>query len=599
MALVEIDDIGDAAKEDVMLVSQFLLATLKEKPADAELISHQLMVRAGMIRKVASGLYSWLPLGWKVLRKVETIVREEMDASGALEILMPAVQPAELWQESKRWDEYGPELLRFVDRHQREFCYGPTHEEVVTDIARREINSYKQIPLALYQVQTKFRDEIRPRFGVMRSREFIMKDAYTFDITNVGMEKSYEKMYSAYMRIFTRLGLKFRPVLADAGAIGGSLSHEFQVLADSGEDIVVYSECGDYAANMEKAEALAPVTERAESSAELAKIATPDARTIAELNEQHSFLANTVAKTLIVKGAEQPLVALVLRGDHELNKVKAAHMPEVADPLIFASEAEVQASIGCGVGSVGPVGLTMPCVVDRDAAGLVDFVCGANQEGHHLKYVNWVRDVPLGRVADLRNIVEGDLSPDGKGLLKIRRGIEVGHVFQLGEKYSQSLGATVLDQNGKAVALKMGCYGVGISRIVAAAIEQNHDGRGIIWPEAMAPYQVALVPLHRHKSHRVREASDKLYAELKDLGVDVLMDDRKERPGVLFADMDLIGIPHRIVISDRGLDAGTVEYKYRRAEDNENWPIEQVVVQLNELLGKQKSSNYALEETHQ
>ncbi|ABS76694.2 proline--tRNA ligase [Coxiella burnetii] len=561
----------------LMKVSQFFLATVKETPADAVLASHQLMIRAGMLRKLASGLYTWLPLGLRVLQKVADVVREEMNRAGALELLMPIVQPASLWQESGRWEAYGAELLRIMDRHQNGFCFGPTHEEVITDIARQELKSYKQLPLNFYQIQTKFRDEIRPRFGVMRSREFLMKDAYSFDLDEKGMQAAYEKMFDAYRRIFTRLGLNFRAVLADTGAIGGDYSHEFQVLADVGEDTVVYSDESDYAANIEKAAAQAPQGERVKPVAEIKKIATPGVRTIKQLADKANILPEKGVKTLIVKGDESSLIALILRGDHELNDVKAQHLPGVAFPLQFADEKEIREAIGCGPGSLGPVNLPIPFIVDRDAAQLVDFSCGANEDDFHWINVNWERDVPLGSVADIRKVVEGDISPDGKGRLRFARGIEVGQVFQLGDKYSRKMNATVVDELGKSRYLQMGCYGIGVSRTVAAAIEQNHDERGIIWPTPMAPFFIALVPVNMHKSYRVREACEKLYNELIDAGYEVLWDDRKERPGVMFADMDLIGIPHRLVISESGLDRGIVEYKARKSKEAENVSLENVL----------------------
>lgn len=565
-----------------MLVSQFLLSTFKEKPAEAELISHQLMLRCGMIRKLASGLYSWLPLGLRVLRKIETIVREEMNASGALELLMPVAQPAELWQESERWNQYGKELLKIQDRHQRDFCLGPTHEEVITDIARHELRSYKQLPLILYQIQTKFRDEIRPRFGVMRSREFLMKDAYSFDLDQESLNKSYQLMFDTYTRIFTRLQLKFRAVLADTGSIGGDYSHEFQVLADAGEDCVVYSDASDYAANIEKATAKDPGNQRPEPQQAMEKIATPGMRTIAALAEQLNIPATQSVKTLVVKGQDEPLIALILRGDHELNPIKAASLPEIAAPLVFATDTEILNAIGASPGSLGPVNLPLPVIVDRDAAVMGDFCCGANEDDYHFTHVNWQRDVTLPKVTDLRNVVQGDASPDGKGTLQFTRGIEVGQVFQLKEKYSAKMQAQVLAENGKATQLKMGCYGIGISRIVAAAIEQNHDQRGICWPKALAPFQVALVPMSYHKSYRVREAADKLYQDLKQAGIEVLMDDRKDRPGVMFADMDLIGIPNRLVISEKLLDQGEgeIEYKARTATEVEFWQLKQVIEKL-------------------
>ena len=548
-----------------MRASQLQISTLKETPADAEIVSHQLMLRAGMIRRLTSGLYTWLPVGVRTLRKVERIVREEMDRAGAQEVLMPAVQPAELWQESGRWDEYGPELLRLKDRHQRDYCVGPTHEEVITDLVRREISSYKQLPTNFYQIQTKFRDEIRPRFGVMRSREFIMKDAYSFDSDEAGLKASYQRMYDAYVRIFTRLGLDFRPVLADNGSIGGTGSHEFHVLADSGEDAVVFSTGSDYAANIEKAEALPPKgAERAAPKETMRQVPTPGVRTIAALVEGFDLPIEKTVKTLIVHAADGGLIALMVRGDHQLNEIKAENLDAVAAPLTMASEEEIRAAIGAGPGSLGPVNLPLPLIIDHSVALMSDFGAGANIDDHHLFGINWERDLPLPQVADLRNVVEGDPSPDGQGTLSITRGIEVGHVFQLGQKYSKAMNATVLDDNGQPTTVWMGCYGIGITRVVAAAIEQNHDAGGIIWPDAIAPFQLAIVPMNAHKSDRVRETADKLYQELTDAGIDVLLDDRDLRPGVKFADQELMGIPHRLVIGDRGLDKGELEYKGRR-----------------------------------
>ncbi len=565
-----------------MRASRYLIATQKETPADAEIISHQLMLRAGLIRKLASGLYTWLPAGLKVLRKVEKIVREEMDKSGAQEVLMPAIQPAELWQESGRWDFYGGELLRINDRHGRDFCFGPTHEEVITDLVRNELKSYKQLPANFYQIQTKFRDERRPRFGVMRAREFLMKDAYSFHLDTDSLNETYQVMHRTYCAIFDRLGLDYRPVQADSGAIGGSASHEFHVLASSGEDDIVFSSGSDYAANIEKAEAVAPAGERPAASAELEEVATPDQKTIAEVSEFLGIPANRTVKTLVVKGeadeeGQSGLIALVLRGDHTLNDIKAENLAGVAEPLTMATDEEIKAATGCEPGSLGPVGLELPVIVDRSAAHLADFVCGANKNGYHLKGVNWERDLPVARVEDIRNVVEGDPSPDGQGTLEIRRGIEVGHIFKLGNKYSQAMNATVLDENGKSTILEMGCYGIGVSRIVAAAIEQNHDEQGIIWPEAIAPFEVALVTLNAHKSDVVREAGDKLYEQLRQAGFDVILDDRNERPGVKFADMELMGIPHRIVVSERGLKAGTLEYKGRRDADKQDIPLEEAL----------------------
>ncbi|WP_297793687.1 proline--tRNA ligase [uncultured Marinobacter sp.] len=565
-----------------MRASRFLIATQKETPADAEVISHQLMLRAGMIRKLASGLYTWLPMGLRTLRKVERIVREEMDKSGAQEVLMPAVQPAELWQESGRWEQYGGELLRMNDRHGRDFCFGPTHEEVITDVIRNELKSYKELPSNFYQIQTKFRDERRPRFGVMRAREFIMKDAYSFHLNAESLNETYEVMHRTYCAIFDRLGLDYRPVQADSGAIGGSASHEFHVLASSGEDDIVFSSDSDYAANIEKAEAVAPAGDRPAPSEELKEVSTPDQRTIDAVAEFLGIDANRTVKTLLVKAdedenGESGLVALILRGDHTLNEIKAENLAGVAEPLTMATDEEIEKATGCKAGSIGPVNLPVPVIVDRSAAHLADFVCGANKEGFHLTGVNWGRDAELDRVEDLRNVVEGDASPDGKGTLEIRRGIEVGHIFKLGNKYSTAMNATVLDENGKSVILEMGCYGIGVSRIVAASIEQNHDDKGIIWPEAIAPFEVAVVTLNAHKSPKVAEAGEKLYNQLRQAGFDVLLDDRKERPGVKFADMELIGIPHRFVVSDRGIEAGTLEYKGRRDDDKQDVTLDEAL----------------------
>ncbi len=564
-----------------MKTSQYLLATLREVPSEAEIVSHKLMLRAGMIRKLASGLYTWLPTGLRVLRKIENIVREEMNAIGAVECLMPGVQPAELWQESGRWEKFGPELLRFQDRHGRDFCLGPTHEEIITDLVRNEVRSYKQLPLVLYQIQNKFRDEIRPRFGVMRAREFLMKDAYSFHLDHESLEETYRIMHAAYSRIFERLGLDFRPVIADTGAIGGSGSHEFHVLAESGEDAIAFSTESDYAANIEKAEALAPRDSAPEPTESMKEVATPNAHTIEEVASFLGIDRQRVLKTLIVlgeaeEGEEAPLVALVLRGDHDLNEVKAQNLQGVASPLTFADEDRIRNALGCGTGSLGPVGLDIPVIVDRSAAVTADFVCGANKDGYHLTGVNWGRDVQADRIEDLRNVVPGDPSPDGKGLLEIKRGIEVGHIFQLGTRYSESMGATVLDDNGKARTLVMGCYGIGVSRVAAAAIEQNHDDRGIIWPTPIAPFAVVIIPMNMHRSYRVREACEKLYDALCARGVDVLWDDRKERPGVMFNDMDLIGIPHRLVIGERSLDEGVVEYQSRTGV-KENIPMDNII----------------------
>ncbi len=573
-----------------MRASQYLIATLKETPADAEIVSHQLMMRAGMIRKLAAGLYTWLPLGLRVLRKVEQIVREEMNRSGAQEVLMPAVQPAELWQESGRWDVMGPEMLRMTDRHNREFCFGPTHEEIITDLIRNELQSYKQLPANFYQIQTKFRDERRPRFGVMRAREFLMKDAYSFHLDEASLQETYQVMHDTYSRIFTRLGLDFRPVLADTGAIGGSGSHEFHVMADSGEDAIAFSDSSDYAANVEKAEALPPHGPRPAATVDMATVDTPDQRSIEEVSAFLKVKPSQTVKTLVVLGADDEgeakgVIALALRGDHELNEIKAANLPGVFSPLTLASDEEILTAVGCNPGSIGPVGLTIPLIVDRDAVHLADFVCGANEDGKHLTGVNWGRDIPEPQVADLRNVVEGDLSPDGKGTLTIKRGIEVGHIFQLGKKYSEAMKATVLDENGKAAVMTMGCYGIGVSRVVAAAIEQNHDDKGIIWPDPIAPFQIALLPMNMQKSETVRETAERLYQELTEAGYEVLFDDRNERAGVMFADMELIGIPHRIVIGERALKEGCVEYKGRRETESTNLSLDGLLQTLQEKLG--------------
>ncbi|MCW7553529.1 proline--tRNA ligase [Endozoicomonas gorgoniicola] len=571
-----------------MRTSQSLMATLKETPSDAVVISHQLMLRAGMIRKLASGLYTWMPMGLKVLRKVERIVREEMDRSGAQEVLMPAVQPAELWQETGRWEQYGQELLRLKDRHQRDFVIGPTHEEVITDMVRDEISSYKQLPANLYQIQTKFRDEIRPRFGLMRGREFIMKDAYSFHKDQECLNAEYQNMHDTYFRIFERLGLNFRAVEADTGSIGGNASHEIHVLAESGEDAIVFCEESNYAANIEKAEAVAPAHDRAAPAADMELVDTPDAKTIAALVEQFNLPVEKTVKTLIVAAseeAESDFVALLVRGDHELNEIKAEHLPDIAEPLRFATDEEIRDIMGAGPGSLGPVGINIPCIVDRSVAVMSDFGAGANIEGKHYFNINWERDARFDRVEDLRNVVEGDRSPCGKGKLIMKRGIEVGHIFQLGTKYSEAMGAKVLDENGKAVTMLMGCYGLGVSRVVAAAIEQNHDDRGIIWPESIAPFQIAIVGLKMEKSEAVREAAEKLYKELTEAGYDVLLDDRKASPGVKFADMELIGIPHRVVLSDRGLSNGQVEYKYRSASDREDVALSDITQMLKDRLG--------------
>jgi prolyl-tRNA synthetase len=546
-----------------MRASEFHLATLKETPADAEIVSHQLMLRAGLTRRLAAGLYTWMPLGLRVLRRAETIIREEMNRAGALELLMPAVQPAELWQESGRWDKYGPELLRLRDRHQREFCIGPTHEEVVTDLLRHELRSYKQLPVNYYQIQTKFRDEIRPRFGVMRAREFVMKDAYSFHLDRESLQATYDAMFDAYSRIFNRLGLRFRAVLADTGAIGGSRSHEFHVLASSGEDAIAFSDESDYAANVELAEARPPEAARPAPTADVRVVDTPDTHTIEGLSRLLKIDPARCLKTLLVKGEHGAVIALILRGDHTLNVVKAEKLKGVARPLTFADERDVVNAVGCKPGSLGPRGLAVRLIADHAAAQLADFVCGANVDGKHLTGVNWGRDLPEPERADIRDVVEGDPSPDGKGKLSIARGIEVGHIFQLGDKYSRAMNATVLDEQGRAQPMIMGCYGIGVTRVVAAAIEQNHDERGIIWPAPLAPFQVALIPINMHKSQRLADAARALYDELRAAGFEVLFDDRHLRPGVMFADQELIGIPHRIVLSERALDTGHVEYKGR------------------------------------
>ncbi|PSW01714.1 proline--tRNA ligase [Photobacterium lipolyticum] len=570
-----------------MRTSKYLLSTLKETPNDAEVISHQLMLRAGMIRKLASGLYTWLPTGLRVLRKVENIVREEMNNAGAVEMIMPVVQPSDLWQETGRWDKFGPELLRISDRHGRPFVLGPTHEEVITDMVRNEVKSYKQLPLNLYQIQTKFRDEVRPRFGVMRSREFIMKDAYSFHLDKESLVETYEIMHQAYCNVFNRMGLDFRPVLADTGSIGGSGSHEFHVLAESGEDLIAFSTESDYAANIEKAEAVAPATERAAPTAEMTLIDTPNAKTIAELVEQHGIAIEKTVKTLFVKASDEidaDIIALIIRGDHELNEIKAEHLKEVASPLEMATEEEIRALIGAGPGSLGPVGLKLPFIVDRSVAVMSDFGAGANIDDKHCFGINWGRDVELGQVEDLRNVVEGDPSPCGQGTLQLKRGIEVGHIFQLGNNYSTSMNAAVLGPDGKNTIMEMGCYGIGCTRVVAAAIEQNHDDSGIIWPAAIAPFQVAIVPMNMAKSEEVKEAAEKLYAELTAAGIEVLFDDRKERPGVMFKDMELIGIPHTIVIGNRSLENGEVEYKNRRDGSKVGVPVAKAVELIKQKL---------------
>ncbi len=572
-----------------MRSSQFLIATLKEMPADAEVISHKLMLRSGMIRKMASGLYNWLPMGLRVLRKVEAIVRDEMNKSGAQEVLMPVVQPSELWLESGRWQQYGPELLRIADRHERDFCLGPTHEEVITDLIRTEINSYKQLPANFYQIQTKFRDEVRPRFGVMRSREFIMKDAYSFHLNMKSLQETYEIMHRTYCNIFERIGLDFRPVLADTGSIGGSGSHEFHVLADSGEDDIAFSTESDFAANVELAEALAPEKEMEEPNS-IEEVHTPKQHSIEEVSQYLSVSPRKTVKTLVVEGHCQegetpPLIALVLRGDHSLNDIKAIKLPELSDPLIFASEDRIKNELGAEVGSLGPVDLNIPVIADRAAAAICNFVCGANKTDYHFKNANWGINAKFDRVEDIRNVEIGDPSPCGKGTIEIKRGIEVGHIFQLGTKYSETMNAKVLNENGKEETMIMGCYGIGVTRVVAAAIEQNYDSSGIIWPESIAPFQIALIPINKHKSTAVAEKCESLYQALKDLGYDVLyMDEDKARLGVLLANTDLMGIPHRLVVGDRGLEAGTIEYKERRDESNQDIPVDDVITFLSKKL---------------
>ena len=567
-----------------MRTTRLLLATQKETPSDAEVVSHQLMLRAGMIRMLTAGMYTWLPLGMKVLRKVETIVREEMDRSGAQEVLMPAVQPRELWEESGRWDAMGPELLRMRDRHEREFCFGPTHEEVITDIARREIRSYKQLPANFYQIQTKFRDEVRPRFGVMRSREFIMKDAYSFGIDMQALQDAYNIMHDTYCRVFDRTGLDYRVVAADSGAIGGAVSNEFHVLADSGEDAIAFSSGSAYASNVELVPCPTPESERAAPGEDMQSVDTPNERTIESLAEFFGVTADQCLKTLLVEGESESVVALLLRGDHELNAIKAAALDEVRSPLKMASAESIKIATGSEPGSVGPVGLRLPVIADQSVVTMSNFVCGANETDKHFVNVNWERDLPTPKVADLRNVIDGDPSPDGKGTLSIARGIEVGHIFQLGTKYSSALGANCLDENGSAAPMTMGCYGIGVTRVVAAAIEQNHDDKGIIWPTAIAPFHVIVVPMNMHKSVRLREAVENLYEQLCEAGLEVLLDDRQARPGVMFADAELIGIPHRVVLGDRGLDEGVCEYKNRTGTLDKKIPIEDVAAFLVETV---------------
>ncbi len=577
-----------------MRASQYLIATQKETPADAEVISHKLMLRAGLIRKLASGLYTWLPLGLKVLRKVERIIREEMDRSGAQEVLMPVVQPSELWEESGRWQQYGPELLRLHDRHERPFCLGPTHEEVITDLIRNEIKSYKQLPANFYQIQTKFRDEVRPRFGVMRSREFIMKDAYSFHLSQESLQETYDLMHRTYCNIFDRIGLDYRPVLADTGSIGGSGSHEFHVLADSGEDDIAFSTEGGYAANVELAEAVAPEMPEGFTPQTMAEVATPGKKTIEEVAAHLGIPASQTVKTLIVLGRTEsedetpPLIALVLRGDHSLNAIKAAKLLQVASPLTFADETRIKNELGVDVGSLGPVNLKIPVIVDRAAAASVNFACGANKNDFHLTGVNWDDPaIKVNAVEDIRNVRIGDPSPDGKGTLEIKRGIEVGHIFQLGTKYSAAMKAGVLDENGRDQTLIMGCYGIGVTRIVAAAIEQNHDDNGIIWPISIAPFEVAIIPINPHKSPQVAQASESLYNSLREAGLDVLlMDEAKARLGVMLADVELMGIPHRIVVGDRGLENNTVEYRARTETESQDIGLDNIIGLLKEKIGR-------------
>ncbi len=567
-----------------MRVSQFLISTLKEAPSEAEVVSHKLMLRAGLIKRLTSGVYTWMPLGLRVLRRVENIIREEMNRGGAIEMLMPAVQPAELWQESTRWEQYGPELLRIKDRHQRDFCFGPTHEEVVSDVVRREIKSYRQLPLNLYQIQTKFRDEIRPRFGVMRGREFVMKDAYSFHVNYEDLQREYRNMHDTYSRIFTRLGLKFRAVAADTGSIGGTGSHEFHVLADSGEDAIAYCPQSDYAANVELAEAVAPQVPRPAATQSLQKVHTPRVKTIAELCAFLKVPAERTVKAVVVDGADGRPLLLLVRGDHELNLIKAGKLEQVRQPVTFSTPEAIKAAFGAEPGSLGPVGFKGQVIADRAVMAMADFVVGANADDHHYTGANIGRDFAEPAAADIRNVVTGDPSPDGKGTLDICRGIEVGHIFQLRSKYSKALNLAFLDDTGKSQIMEMGCYGIGVTRIVAAAIEQNHDDRGIIFPEAIAPFDVAIVPIGYRKSAQVKEAADRLHADLVAAGIDVLLDDREERPGVMFADMELVGIPHRVVIGDRGLKEGQLEYKGRRDAEPRNLPLTDAQISIKSMV---------------
>ena len=572
-----------------MRTSQTLLATLKETPADAEVISHQLMLRAGLIRKVAAGIYNWLPTGMRVLHKVQKIVREEMNKSGAQEVLLPGVHPAELWQESGRWEQYGPELLRIQDRHGRDFCLGPTHEEIITQVVKNEVRSYRQLPLNFYQIQTKFRDEIRPRFGIMRGREFIMKDAYSFHTSIESLQQTYDVMYDTYCAIFDRLGLKYRAVSADSGSIGGDTSHEFHVLADSGEDAIAFASESSYAANIDLAEAVSPMQKRTEPREEMQLVDTPNIRTIADLVEQFDMPIEKTIKTLVVEASEQcshKVIALLVRGDHELNPIKAEKLELVASPLRMADESSIRDAIGASPGSLGPVNLKIPFITDRSVAQMSDFGAGANQNDKHYFGINWQRDVALGEVADIRNVVEGDPSPDGKGNITIARGVEVGHIFQLGTKYSKAMKATVLDENGKAVEMNMGCYGIGVTRVIAAAIEQNHDDKGIIWPDSLAPFDIVIVPIGMNKSDLVKQKAEEIYAQLTAAGFDVLLDDRNERPGVMFADMELIGVPHRIALGQRSLEKGVVEYQHRSSGEEKELELNNLTNQLSKLLGR-------------
>ncbi len=569
-----------------MRTSKLLLATLKETPTDAEVISHKLMLRAGLIRGVAAGIYNWLPMGIRVLNKVEAIVREEMNRAGAQQVLLPGVQPAELWNESGRWQEYGPELLRMKDRHGRDFCLGPTHEEIITSLVRNEIRSYRQLPMNFYQIQTKFRDEIRPRFGVMRGREFIMKDAYSFHTTQASLQETYDVMYRTYCAIFDRLGLRYRAVAAHSGSIGGDTSHEFHVLADSGEDAIAFSSDGQYAANIDLAEAVAPKVKRGPAEQEMVLVETPDVKTIADLVERFNLPIEKTIKTLVVEASDQcesTVVALLVRGDHELNPIKAEKLCQVASPLKMADKEVIRDVIGAGPGSLGPVNLPIPFIIDRSVAAMSDFGAGANVDDKHYFGINWDRDVTPGEVADIRNVVEGDPSPDGNGTITIARGVEVGHIFQLGDKYSKTMNATVLNESGRSVEMTMGCYGIGVTRVIAAAIEQNHDDRGIIWPESIAPFQIAIVPVGIKKSDSVRNTVDALYHELHQAGFEVLLDDRDERPGVMFADIELLGIPHRVTVGQRGLERGIVEYHHRASGMDENVPVESLVHTLTGL----------------